>query len=104
MGGGLPAMNIARNVVAIDFGAESGRLVLCHWNGNEGTLEEVHRFPNAPQEIENHRSEEHTSELQSLRHLVCPLPLEKSTQDSGSTFRPLVSTSSLPPQSSSCQR
>jgi rhamnulokinase len=47
-------MNIARNVVAIDFGAESGRLVLCRWNGNEGTLEEVHRFPNAQRETENH--------------------------------------------------
>src|SRR5205814_7888462 len=28
-------------------------------------------------EIYNHRSEEHTSELQSLRHLVCRLLLEK---------------------------
>src|SRR5205814_9061963 len=27
-----------------------------------------------------HRSEEHTSELQSLRHLVCRLPLEKKKQ------------------------
>jgi rhamnulokinase len=47
-------MNIARNVVAVDFGAESGRLVLCRWNGTEGTLEEVHRFPNAPQQVGNH--------------------------------------------------
>ncbi len=39
-------MNIARNVVAVDLGAESGRLVLCRWNGSEGTLEEIHRFPN----------------------------------------------------------
>src|SRR5262245_62846319 len=29
-----------------------------------------------------HRSEEHTSELQSLRHLVCRLLLEKKNQDS----------------------
>src|SRR5258705_9390278 len=28
----------------------------------------------------NHRSEEHTSELQSLRHLVCRLLLEKKKQ------------------------
>src|ERR1035438_10664501 len=28
---------------------------------------------------ESHRSEEHTSELQSLRHLVCRLLLEKKT-------------------------
>jgi rhamnulokinase len=40
--------------VAVDFGAESGRLVLCRWNGAEGTLEEVHRFPNAPQQGDNH--------------------------------------------------
>jgi rhamnulokinase len=46
--------NIARNVVAVDFGAESGRLVLCRWNGSEGILEEVHRFPNGPQQVGNH--------------------------------------------------
>jgi rhamnulokinase len=47
-------MNIARNLVAVDLGAESGRLVLCRWNGNEGTLEEIHRFPNGPQQVGNH--------------------------------------------------
>src|ERR1035437_10525592 len=47
-------MSIARNVVAVDFGAESGRLVLCRWNGTEGTLEEIHRFPNSPSQVENH--------------------------------------------------
>jgi rhamnulokinase len=47
-------MNIARNVVAVDLGAESGRLVLCRWNGSEGTLEEIHRFPNGPQQVDNH--------------------------------------------------
>ncbi len=47
-------MKSARNVVAVDLGAESGRLVLCRWNGSEGTLEEVHRFPNGPQQVENH--------------------------------------------------
>ena len=47
-------MTLARNVVAVDFGAESGRLVLCRWNGTEGTLEEIHRFPNSPSQVENH--------------------------------------------------
>jgi len=47
-------MNIARNVVAVDLGAESGRLVLCRWNGSEGTLEEIHRFPNGPQQVDDH--------------------------------------------------
>src|SRR5947199_6599283 len=32
-------------------------------------------------EKEQDRSEEHTSELQSLRHLVCRLLLEKKNQD-----------------------
>src|SRR5947199_4555594 len=32
------------------------------------------------QEIQRERSEEHTSELQSLRHLVCRLLLEKKKQ------------------------
>ena len=47
-------MKSARQVVAVDLGAESGRLVLCRWNGREGTLEEIHRFPNRPQQVENH--------------------------------------------------
>ena len=41
-------MNTPRNIVAVDLGAESGRLVLCRWSGSAGTLEEIHRFPNAP--------------------------------------------------------
>ena len=47
-------MNIARNVVAVDLGAESGRLVLCRWNGSEGTMEEVHRFPNGAKQVFHH--------------------------------------------------
>src|ERR1039458_3035216 len=42
------------------------------------------------------RSEEHTSELQSLRHLVCRLLLEKKKRRTPNTvlavFRPTVST------------
>jgi rhamnulokinase len=47
-------MNNTRNIVAVDFGAESGRLVLCRWNGSEGILEEIHRFPNGAQQADNH--------------------------------------------------
>ena len=47
-------MSIARNVVAVDLGAESGRLVLCRWNGSDGSLEEIHRFPNGPKQVEKH--------------------------------------------------
>src|SRR5262245_64327475 len=34
------------------------------------------------------RSEEHTSELQSLRHLVCRLLLEKKKKHHGHTLKP----------------
>jgi rhamnulokinase len=47
-------MHHARNVLAVDLGAESGRLVLGRWKGSEGTLEEIHRFPNRPRQLENH--------------------------------------------------
>src|SRR5205814_7437321 len=36
-----------------------------------------HRLGGCRQQVEDPRSEEHTSELQSLRHLVCRLLLEK---------------------------
>jgi rhamnulokinase len=47
-------MSTALNLVAVDLGAESGRLVLCRWDGKEGVLEEIHRFPNAPHEQDGH--------------------------------------------------
>jgi len=47
-------MNHTRNVLAVDLGAESGRLVLCRWNGSVGTLEEIHRFPNGPSQVGSH--------------------------------------------------
>src|SRR2546429_5223262 len=40
-----------------------------------------HSRPNGSREIENQRSEEHTSELQSRLHLVCRLLLEKKKYD-----------------------
>src|SRR5262245_63114761 len=38
-----------------------------------------------PIKVEGRRSEEHTSELQSLRHLVCRLLLEKKKKKSNQT-------------------
>ena len=38
----------ARNVVAVDLGAESGRVVLGRFDGARVTLTEVHRFPTPP--------------------------------------------------------
>jgi rhamnulokinase len=43
-----------RTVAAVDLGAESGRVVLGHFDGSRLTLEEVHRFANAPRESDGH--------------------------------------------------
>jgi len=43
-----------RNLVAVDLGAESGRLALCSWDGSRGTLREIHRFPNRPHQQDGH--------------------------------------------------
>src|SRR5262249_61717456 len=45
--------------------------------GLECILRIAHRHADAASEPEAHRSEEHTSELQSLTNLVCRLLLEK---------------------------
>jgi rhamnulokinase len=42
-----------RVYLAIDLGAESGRVMAGLWNGRKLQLEEVHRFPNGPVEL-NH--------------------------------------------------
>ena len=34
--------------LAIDLGAESGRVMAGLWNGKTIRLEEIHRFPNGP--------------------------------------------------------
>src|SRR5205814_8059397 len=48
--------------------AQFAALKLRDWTGEKGTYSKL---------FDRHRSEEHTSELQSLRHLVCRLLLEK---------------------------
>src|SRR5512139_3853020 len=37
-----------RVYLAIDLGAESGRIIAGLWNGQTIKLEEIHRFPNGP--------------------------------------------------------
>ena len=44
----------ARAVVAIDLGAESGRVVLGRFDGGRVALEEVHRFPTPPRPHDGH--------------------------------------------------
>src|SRR5947199_1088935 len=70
--------------------------IYLHHRGNRGTQRSVRQEPlcssvSSLVECEVHRgsrSEEHTSELQSLRHLVCRLLLEKKKKrhDKGSTL------------------
>src|SRR5579885_401818 len=40
-------MSAEARFLAADLGASSGRLMVCSWNGNRFSLEELHRFPNA---------------------------------------------------------
>ena len=44
-----------RNVAAVDLGAESGRVILARFDGQQVTLEEVHRFANRPIVLHGHR-------------------------------------------------
>src|SRR6185437_1055138 len=44
-----------RNVAAVDLGAESGRVMLARFDGQELNLEEVYRFPNRPVTLHGHR-------------------------------------------------
>src|SRR5215211_6858120 len=44
----------ARNVVAVDLGAESGRVVLGRFDGARVALTELHRFPTPPRPADGH--------------------------------------------------
>src|SRR5205814_7145244 len=56
---------------------EDGRIDLADFGRALERRPKIVAFPY----VSNARSEEHTSELQSLRHLVCRLLLEKKKQD-----------------------
>src|SRR5436853_5832128 len=60
-----------------------GRLILVRAEGGrrESGQEEREHDPARQSELHGDRSEEHTSELESLRHLVCRLLLEKKKQN-----------------------
>ncbi len=44
-----------RNIAAVDLGAESGRVILARFDGQNLGLEEVYRFPNRPVTLHGHR-------------------------------------------------
>lgn len=47
-------MTPTQNIVAIDLGNSSGRVILCQWGGRQGTLREIYRFPNGAVECQGH--------------------------------------------------
>jgi rhamnulokinase len=47
-------MRSTQNIVAIDLGNSSGRVVLGQWDGERGTVREIYRFPNAYEERWSH--------------------------------------------------
>ena len=47
-------MMAERNLAVVDLGAESGRVFLARYTGQELTLQEMHRFPNRPVRILGH--------------------------------------------------
>src|SRR5262245_20248654 len=76
--GGIAGGQIGFNWQAgmVVFGAEFD----AQWSGQQGTAAVVCLPACTAAETVKIRSEEHTSELQSLRHLVCRLLLEKKKQ------------------------
>ena len=48
-------MNASTNFLAIDLGASGGRILLGRWDGKHISLEELHRFPNGPVDIQGHQ-------------------------------------------------
>src|SRR5262245_62337589 len=71
---------------ALTFIGRHVRTPTMNWHHREPTLDEIlsDSIVRAVMEVDgvNPRSEEHTSELQSLRHLVCRLLLEKKKNTS----------------------
>jgi rhamnulokinase len=47
-------MSDFQNIIAIDLGNSSGRVVLGQWNGSTGALREIYRFPNEAKEEGGH--------------------------------------------------
>jgi rhamnulokinase len=47
-------MSDFQNIIAIDLGNSSGRMVLGQWNGSNGALREIYRFPNEAKEEGGH--------------------------------------------------
>ncbi len=47
----MTAATAACTVLAIDLGAESGRVMAVAWDGEHLSVEELHRFPNGPVEV-----------------------------------------------------
>src|SRR5262245_62768963 len=73
----FPYTTLFRSTCAIRIAAVAST------RGSYGGFERISSARSSGAEIRGDRSEEHTSELQSLRHLVCRLLLEKQKNARG---------------------
>src|SRR2546425_4365437 len=84
----FPYTTLFRSVFAAELVAATGHCQVAYATGRAGDVNLCHPFlVHAAQANHGRRSEEHTSELQSLAYLVCRLLLEKKKkQHAGHLF------------------
>src|SRR5205814_5345561 len=81
-GYGTPGLPVDREATrtALGFAAVQEPVTAVQLSRGKGEAQLIFEIALLMQDLEDQRSEEHTSELQSLRHLVCRLLLEKKKQ------------------------
>ena len=79
-------------VLAVDLGAESGRVMAVHFDGQSLKLEELHRFPNTTVNI---RGTLHWDFLRLWRDIQAGIDKGKSLNPAGIGITPVEETLSL---------
>src|SRR2546425_8222440 len=91
----LPFLRRRRETFGLDIGSSAVKVVQLREGGGGHRLVALGIAPLPPDVISEGRSEEHTSELQSLAYLVCRLLLEKKKNKKTNLKLPTVTTQRL---------